>query len=275
MEIGEPAATDAGRDIVVRDCPACGSSLRRGLPRYSRPPWQIVRCDECEFVYLAQAPSYERLFEELSWDKQYAAEHLRRRRQRPASYWTSRGLRVFHRLGRKWRKARALSFAPGPVLDVGCGGGTNVPAGNVPYGIEISRSLHEIADPVMRARGGYAVHAPAIEGIGGFPDSFFTGAILSSYLEHEVQPRELLAELARVLRPGGRVYVRVPNFSSVNRMVRGVHWSGIRLPDHVNYFTVEGLRRMAGDTGFDFRLLNMWIIPFDDNINAMFVRRHG
>lgn len=142
----------------------------------------------------------------------------------------------------------------------------------VPYGIEISRGLYEQAAANMVARGGKAVHGPAAEAIREFPNGFFSGVVLSSVLEHEVQPKTLLAEVARVLEESGTVYVRVPNFGSVNRMVNGRSWCGFRHPDHVNYFTRTSLTRMAADVGLAVRPLYPIRLPFDDNINAVLTR---
>ena len=160
-------------------------------------------------------------------------------------------------------------FRPGRVLDIGCATGAGVPEPFIPYGIEISRALFEQAKGVMAARGGEAVHGGAAEAIATFPPKFFTGVILSSVLEHEKQPKTLLAHVARVLDDDGKAFVRVPNFGGANRAINGAKWCGFRYPDHVNYFTVATLRRMASDCGLKVRLLNPIRLPFDDNINAV------
>ena len=139
----------------------------------------------------------------------------------------------------------------------------------IPFGIEISQALYEKVAPLMAARGGRAEHGPAAEVIATFPDEYFSGVILRSVVEHEAQPKRLLAGVARVLQKDGRVYIRVPNFGSVNRMINGGDWCGIRHPDHVNYFTLASLKRMTADTGLDLRLLDPLRLPFDDNINAV------
>jgi hypothetical protein len=66
----------------------------------------------------------------------------------------------------------------------------------------------------------------------------------------------------------------VPNFGSVNRLVTGPKWCGFRHPDHVNYFTVASLRRMAAESGMSLRLLNPIRLPLDDNINGV-LQRHA
>lgn len=84
---------------------------------------------------------------------------------------------------------------------------------------------------------------------------------------------ELLASVHMVLRDDGIIFVRVPNYASLNRMVRGGQWCGFRYPDHVNYFTPYTLSRMAGDSGFHMDLLNALKIAIDDNIKAVLTKR--
>lgn len=93
---------------------------------------------------------------------------------------------------------------------------------------------------------------------------------MSAFLEHEIQPKELLNEAYRGLKAGGHCIIKVPNFASINRVVRSEKWCGFRLPDHVNYFTPENLVAMCQSAGFQiakFTLAdrlpisdNMWIV---------------
>ena len=90
-----------------------------------------------------------------------------------------------------------------------------------------------------------------------------------------MQPKKLLAHVARVLKDDGKAYIRVPNFGGINRRVMGAKWCGFRYPDHVNYFTVTSLRRLAADCGLNVRLLNPIRLPLDDNINAVLSKTLG
>ncbi len=270
--ITEDAAAGSSADarLVVRDCPMCGTAASHALTKYSREPWHLATCDSCAFVYLKEAPVYDRLVDELAWEKSWLLEKERRRQRNPLSGLSPRRSMQNAKASKKTRVAKL--FGPGNVLDVGCGGDTLVPEGFTPYGIEISEALQAQADAVMRRRGGRCVHAPAVQGVASFPDGVFSGIVLSSFLEHEMQPARLLAECARVLQPGGAIYVRVPNYGGVNRRVRGAEWCGFRHPDHVNYFTLHSLTELAHRFGLKLRLLHPWRLPFDDNINAVLVK---
>jgi SAM-dependent methyltransferase len=261
-------------DGMVRPCPQCGGGAFQSMPNYSSAPWQIVECASCSFVYLRNPPEYKHLISDFAWEKTRVAEVERRKARSPIRTWLdgmTRWRAGIYSPGIAGRLQRL--FQPGRVLDVGCGSGKKVPEPFVPFGVEISEALSREADDHMRTRGGLAIHAPAVEGVKEFPDRYFSGILLRSFLEHEKQPKELLEQCSRVLQPDGSIYVRVPNYGSLNRRILGANWCGFRYPDHVNYFTTQSLAAMAGAWDLKLKLLNPLRLPLDDNINA--VLKHG
>lgn len=260
----------AAQASVDRACPQCGSRDARAVAAYSTPEWHVVACAACGFVFLGNPPAYAALEEDFAWEKTKRQEADRRMSARPVAETIDRTTRWRLDVLRPKRQDFYRTIFPvGRVLDIGCAGEVTVPEPYVPYGIEISKALHAEVAPQMTARGGEALHGAATETIARFADGFFSGVILRSVLEHEKQPAELLAETARVMQPGGRAYVRVPNYGGVNRRVRGAAWCGFRHPDHVNYFTTESLGRMAREAGLTMRLLHPMRIALDDNINVV------
>lgn len=281
-QVATPATVDTPLGpvpVARRACPSCGSANAdvAGGP-YSRPPWAIKTCPSCGFVYLDPVPRYEALTETLSWEKSRESENARRAGERPVSYRVSQTLRKRNRLFPRKDIARlAERYAPpGNVVDIGCAEGgramTLAPE-YVPYGVEISAELCAAADGYFSTRGGRCVLAPALQGLQTFEAGFFTAAMLRSFLEHETQPREVLAELARTLVPGGVAIVKVPNYGSLNRRVTGRKWCGFRYPDHVNYFTPASLRAMAESQGFSVDFGATGAMPTSDNMWAILRRR--
>ncbi len=67
-----------------------------------------------------------------------------------------------------------------------------------------------------------------------FPDGYFSSAVSNSVLEHVADPEKVLAEVARVLRPGGLFLFTCPNSGYRERL---------SMPAALNRF---GLRRLAG-----------------------------
>ncbi|MGI9296852.1 MAG: hypothetical protein ACR2QC_03015 [Gammaproteobacteria bacterium] len=119
----QSAADDVARH--PRRCPLCAAPDSVETP-YSRPPWRIVRCAACDFVYQDAAPAEDLLREELAWERTHEAETARRKAERPyikpAAAWARMSWRRM--FGRRRAHLILRKFAaPGPVIDLGCGGG--------------------------------------------------------------------------------------------------------------------------------------------------------
>lgn len=152
------------------------------------------------------------------------------------------------------RHARFLSRGLDPgarILDVGCGRGVHLrgllDAGLEIHGFEISEEAVRGLDPRVRTRV-----APDLREA-GYPSAHFDEVILWHVLEHAADPLGLLDEIHRVLRPGGRLVVAVPNFGSLQARFAGPAWFHLDPPRHLFHFTVPALRRALLDRGFRVR----------------------
>ena len=242
-------------EFKPRDCPACEQPTdAMPLPAYSTDEWRLGSCQSCGFVYLLNPPATSALVDEFAFEKTYAQQRARRRSSsRAAAAWIRSRLKPRHTTG---SAPVDRLFPTGKVLDVGCGSGHRLSPPVIPFGIEISRTLFEAANQVMQSRGGYCLHASGLDGFNLFDSEFFDGILMHSYLEHEVDALPVLRNAHRCLKPGGNVFVRVPNYASINRRVFGSKWCGFRHPDHVNYFSPASLAEMARKAGFRMEILN-------------------
>lgn len=108
-----------------------------------------------------------------------------------------------------WNRQRAASFVPEGcvVLDVACGAGANaayLQNCRRYFGVDLAISgLRRAAATSLRIACADADHLP-------FPDTAFDAAVATYVLEHSVAPAETLREMARVVRPGGRVILLGP-----------------------------------------------------------------
>lgn len=240
---------------------------------YSVAPWALKRCAACGLVYLENPPAYSSLEEEFAYEKTWAEEDQRRRSREPLLYHSSRALQAVPKRLLRRDKLVALArryFPPGRVLDVGCGDGSTLnrlPAPFIPFGIEVSKELSRRAQERFAPRGGRVVQADALSGLEQFEPGSFDGVVMISFLEHEASPRQALQSAMRVMKPAARLIVKVPNYASWNRAVRGARWCGFRFPDHVNYFTPGLLRRLLEESGL--RVLRFGLadrFPTSDNM---------
>ena len=256
-----------------RHCPSCESDRATRIDAYSRDGWDVVACDDCGFVFLRNPPSYEALEEDFAWEKTYVEKKKKGGSTRLSGLARSLRGRIDGARRRRAHAHLAQAFGAGRVLDIGCGYGKRITAPMTPFGIEISKGLWQRSDALMRSQGGFCVHGAGAEGIWSFEPGFFDGILMHSYLEHETEVARVLSGAHRALKPGGKVFVRVPNFGSLNRRIVGPKWCGFRYPDHVNYFTLSSLRSVAAKAGFDTTLVNRINLWVDDNIQVLLTKR--
>lgn len=127
------------------------------------------------------------------------------------------------------------------VLDLGCGTAWLAESFQHYVGVDAS------PDVVDDARSeGVDVHLGDLSGTLPFPEGEFDGVIAKDVLEHLPDPKTLVQEAFRVLRPGGLVWASSPD---AQRWV----WDDYT---HKRPFTRKAYRRLFRDQGFEIRHLS-------------------
>jgi 2-polyprenyl-3-methyl-5-hydroxy-6-metoxy-1,4-benzoquinol methylase len=168
----------------------------------------------------------------------------------------------------------------GRFLDVGCGRGEVVRAaqerGWQAEGCDLS------ADFVRYARevNGIEAHAATLEQM-HYPDASFDAITLVEVIEHLYEPATTVAELSRVVRPGGLVYLSTPNEESVYQSLgnlyykaRGRDWVVNLCPTwnlyHVHGFSPRSLRYLLERNHFEIEELVVYpgtfTVPHGDGL---------
>ena len=104
-----------------------------------------------------------------------------------------------------------------------------------------------------------------------FPDGEFDIVYLMQVIEHIARPHEFLSEARRVLKPGGALYLAMPNARSIWRHVFGTNWvPGWFAPFHVFVYSLPAIRVLAAAHGF--AVVRSWSATPDSwlrlNLNA-------
>ena len=150
------------------------------------------------------------------------------------------------------------------VLELGAGTGhvmLQLASRCATFGVDISAAAVQRAREVaptatlVRARGEALPFATAT----------FDGAIARHVLEHVPDPRQAVAELRRVLRPGAVLLAIMPNPRSIGRAIKRDRWYGFSDPTHVSLLDPGEWRGIFTAGGFTVGREwgdGLWDVPY-------------
>ena len=105
------------------------------------------------------------------------------------------------------------------------------------------------AEDDARAKG-HEFHLTPVEGFK--TDRQFDLILMLNLLEHVPNPAALLEKARGLLKPGGRIWIKTPNYDSLDaRLFRNRSWGGFHTPRHFVLFTRESLIRHCQEAGFE------------------------
>jgi len=224
----------------VPACPVCGAGSARARFAIDGRSWRVLVCEGCGLGRLHPLPDAAAL--RAFYPDDYYGE--------PGRKFQPLVERLVRVVGARHIGFLTRALAPGArVLDVGCGRGVILgplaDQGFEVHGVEVSAEAARGADPRARIR------IAATLADAGFEAASFDEVVIWHVLEHLADPRATLAEAHRILRPGARLVVAVPNFSSLQARSSGAAWFHLDLPRHLYHFPVSALRQLLAATGFE------------------------
>ncbi len=225
--------------VIADRCTLCGSTEHEVLCSFPELTW--VRCS-CSLIYKTREEMAPEVYQQEYYVNKPGARRPYDTRQR-------------RRVGKSKNQILDLlnHVGPGPMLDVGCATGYTLQAahdlGLDATGVDISE--HAVAR--CRERG-FKAEVGTMDGV-PFPDAAFQLVVMKHVLEHTPRPREALAEIRRVLRPGGGVYLAVPH-AGYAKSLRDPGVSRYYIPtshgrEHFVYYTPATLSRLLREEGFE------------------------
>jgi SAM-dependent methyltransferase len=136
----------------------------------------------------------------------------------------------------------------GSVLDVGCGNGANLTRykslGWKTFGQDISPDSCEVA-----REAGHEIFTGDLFAA-RYPDEAFDAVTMWDSLEHIPNPADVMKEVRRIMRPGGKIYISVPNFGSRYGKDYKDKWYMFTSPVHYYHYDRTTLSYLLTHQGF-------------------------
>lgn len=232
-----------------RPCPQCGSTAAQAVHegRYVLPEGhpldaavRVVACQQCGFCFNdtpATRADFDRYYRDVS---KYADPRL----SSGAGYSSEDTARL------KATAETISAFAQSRdarILDIGCG------AGGLLDSLAVL-GFHDLTGMDPASACAEEVSRRGHCGVVGtfdehpFSDASFDGIILSHVLEHVRDLSTALANVARLLRPGGWLYVEVPDAARYGECLIAP-FQDFNL-EHINHFSATTLRNLLASRGW-------------------------
>jgi SAM-dependent methyltransferase len=228
-------------------CPVCGAAdedefLR--APGDDGNEYRLAKCRQCAMVYTNPRPDAASIghFYEADYEPYQPREFHKGGKLR--------GLRD-QLFGRRERTlADRIPLPPGGrLLDYGCGSGRFAAKmrdrGWNAFGMDFSSHAAEAA---RRNYGLTVIHGDLPHA--DVPDGSLDAFTLRAVLEHVHDPGRLLRSAFAALKPGGYLFVSVPNLGGWGFRAFGPAWFPLELPRHLLHFTSDTLKRAVIESGF-------------------------
>ena len=271
MQITSPTST-----LERVNCGVCGSDKSTHLFEArdhiygNEGSWPVAQCDGCGVVFMNPrippsliGPFYPKSYytnqakenATSKWKAQARAILLRKKFGYPVTIPIGLIGRlaalligpVWSRLA--WFQHNIGFVSNGIVLDAGCGNGGVLSIyrnlGWRTFGNEIGPESAALA-----RKAGHDIFVGELQEARYAADSF-DAVTLWDALEHIHNPAETMAEVFRVCRSGGQVYVYVPNFGSAYARRYRDKWFMFTAPLHYYHYTAETLTALLQRSGFN------------------------
>lgn len=243
-------------------CPVCrskniGEVLKATDYTVSKEEFSIYECKDCTLRFTQDVPDAS------SIGPYYKAEDYISHTNTSKGFINRIYLSVRNRTLRNKRKLveKFTSQRNGDILDYGSGVGS--------FASEMKKNgWKTIAlepDPGAREKAAelYSIEVYGSDTLTGIPNESVDAVTLWHVLEHVHELNNCVAELKRVLRSDGKIFIAVPNYTSHDAKVYQRYWAAYDVPRHLYHFSPSSMKRLMTAHGLKINAhKQMWYDSF-------------
>lgn len=225
--------------IYYQNCPVCNStSIKPAITvkdhSVSKETFSIWECSNCSLRFTQDVPDV------TSIGKYYQSEDYISHSN------TSRGLinQLYqkvrnHTLSQKADLIIRHTAKQGKILDMGAGIGaflnTMKNRGWETTGIEPDAGARQQAKQL------FGINLSSIEIFDDMKPGSFDAITLWHVLEHVHLLHDYMKRLKELLKPGGKIFIAVPNYQSTDSSIYSSYWAAYDVPRHLYHFTPKSI----------------------------------
>ncbi len=237
------------------------------LKPYLQKDSTLVSCKQCHMAFVQSIPND---------DQFYASIYADSTRDVSIDFKYSGKLAIFDQI-----KTSLLKYkTAGTLLDIGTGTGAFLHQMKTHFkttGIELGSSAREYARSI-----GFEVYEAPVEKL-PFPSESYDVVTIIDVLEHLPDPKAAMSEIHRVLKIGGLLYIKVPNYKM--QVAKQNILNFLKLSNegmmgdyiHINHFCPRSLSTLTINHGFEilesgFSKSELWSLKWQGAPRSLFYR---
>lgn len=209
----------------------------------SQEMFDVLECERCGLLFTSPRPDPAHIGSYYESDD-YLSHQENKKGLVPKIYEKVKTLNLKNK-----RQLALCGLNPGHLLDIGCGVGDFLRVvkdfGWQITGIEPSDQAKAIASK----RLGFTPLDPSQSST--LPAAFFDVITMWHVLEHVDDLHGQVEELKRLLKPGGRLVIALPNYQSFDASYYKETWAAWDVPRHLNHFNKDFLVQALSQFGFN------------------------
>lgn len=248
--------------IVYNQCPVCDSSnIEEALTAkdytVSQQQFSIWHCINCTARFTQNVPSQEDIGPYYKSDTYISHSD------------TKKGLinSLYHAVrkrtlaGKRNLVINTTGTSNGSILDIGCGTGA--------FLNEMQQSNWQITglepDDVARQKANelYNIQPEPSHQIFNINENIFDAITMWHVLEHVHELKAYITKIEKLLKPNGKLFIAVPNYTSYDAQKYAAYWAAYDVPRHLYHFSPKSIEFLLNNTGLQLASIKpMWFDSF-------------
>jgi 2-polyprenyl-3-methyl-5-hydroxy-6-metoxy-1,4-benzoquinol methylase len=234
--------------IHYTTCPVCGGQhihpqLNAVDHTVSQETFAIWHCDDCTLRFTQDVPNQDAIGAYYQSDNYIS--HSDSKKGLINNLYHK--VRVLTLAGKRKMVLKYTSLQKGKILDIGCGTGAFLNSMQT-AGWDIT-ALEPDPTARLKAKELYGIQPDPPGKLFELRENGYNAVTMWHVLEHVHELHAYMEKISKLLAPGGKLFIAVPNYTSKDAAAYGANWAAYDVPRHLYHFSPQSMELLAGKHG--------------------------